>query len=635
MSLSLPKPVPALPKPVPTMSRGGAKPEPAHPARSRQQSRGANFNIGDPVNIGQQDFVSDMGVSPADQDLFPNPPEKRSGPSTPKEENSARPPPGPVPHPNDNKPAVVKPLSLSALHEHKKKNPSASYEDRVKGLISPQKSSKNSLKTDSQDSPYRPPGMSDEDFEIDTTKSFFDGGDTPAGNLKTESDRTAKKPGSSAKSGETTYIKLKPMKSLTGKPEGKPSQNPDYVPTKIGTPEYVPTKIRDSAKVKNDSGGGPSSSSRDNKKPQQPKKTMFDSLVNALASKKAPPTGVPPPPPPPRGAPPPPPGGAVPPPPPPPAAEAMEAAMEDEDIDSSLMDILADLDQEMTETERLAKAKEKLKEMFKRAQAKAIQATTTTTGGQVQQRPGPRSRQHAPPPPPPDRDDHYQQQQPHHRMGPRSRMDHVQQPPEPPYRSGGPRSRMTPALNPNVLTARPPPPPPPQDHDDISSFMDQWGGPAASQQEAGGEGQVLDSALAKLRAKKAATASGSGGSHSQQNYYESRGGYNHPSQPGHPSNRPNYSGGPSGHPRHHHRYNGPSGREIELEFNARSVRTFENIMRKNWRYLMQQMYDDLWVSCVFFKTFHINIIQILVHYLFEGNSTGAQRNLETQNVRCI
>ena len=90
MSLSLPKPVPALPKPVPTMSRGGAKPEPGHPARSRQQSRGANFNIGDPVNIGQQDFVSDMGVSPSDQDLFPNPPEKSSGPSTPKEETSVR-----------------------------------------------------------------------------------------------------------------------------------------------------------------------------------------------------------------------------------------------------------------------------------------------------------------------------------------------------------------------------------------------------------------------------------------------------------------------------------------------------------------------------------------------------------------
>ena len=99
LSLSLPKPVPALPKPVPTVVRV-AKPEPGGgqpPGRSRhhlqqQQSRGGgNFNIGDPVNIGQQDFSGDMGMSPStpmDTDgLFPNPPEKlRSGPSTPREE---------------------------------------------------------------------------------------------------------------------------------------------------------------------------------------------------------------------------------------------------------------------------------------------------------------------------------------------------------------------------------------------------------------------------------------------------------------------------------------------------------------------------------------------------------------------
>ena len=53
-------------------------------------------------------------------------------------------------------------------------------------------------------------------------------------------------------------------------------------------------------------------------------------------------------------------------------------------------------------------------------------------------------------------------------------------------------------------------------------------------------------------------------------------------------------------PRPH--YYGPRGREIELEFNAKSVRMFDNIMRKDWDYLMQRMYDDLWVS-VFLNNF--------------------------------
>ena len=150
------------------------------------------------------------------------------------------------------------------------------------------------------------------------------------------------------------------------------------------------------------------------------------------------------------------------------------------------------------------------------------------------------------------------------------------------------------ALNPNVLT-RPPPPPPPQD--DISSFMDQWGG--ASQQE--GEGQVLDSALAKLRAKKAAAAAAGP---SQQNYNEPRG-YN-ASQSGHPSRQNMMSAGPAGaHPRHRQHHYGPTGREIELDFNAKSFRMFDNIMRKNWDYLMQEMYDDLWVS-VFYIKFHFD-----------------------------
>ena len=325
--------------------------------------------------------------------------------------------PGPVPHPND-KPAVIKPLSLSALHEHKKKNPSASYEDRVKGLIH----SKSKTGTGTEESPYRPPGMSDEesDFTIDTTKSFFDGR-TPAENLKTAS--KSPKPGSSA---GPAGLKLKPMNSLIGD-KLKSSQDrrnvPDYVPTKL-TPEYVPSKIQDHVKIKAEAGASRSSSKE---KPQQ-KKTMFDSLVNALASKK-PPAGVPPPLPRGAAAPPPPPGGAAPPPPPPPAAEAMAAAMEDGDMDSMVMDILADLDQEMTETERLAKAKEKLAAMFVRAQAKAMHAAQ----GQVQ-RPGPRSRtQPAPPPQEPVHPAHPEHHQPGapHRMGPRSRKD---VPPEPAYR---------------------------------------------------------------------------------------------------------------------------------------------------------------------------------------------------------
>ena len=259
----------------------------------------------------------------------------------------------------------------------------------------------------------------------------------------------------------------------------------------------------------------------------------------------------------------------------------MAAAMDDGDMDSMLMDILGDLDQSMTESDRLSRAKEKLAAMFVRAQTKALQAQQAS--GQLQ-RPGPRSRtQPAPPPPPPAQPMQaaHPEHQPvvaPHRMGPRSRMEDV--PPEPDYRAG-PRSR-TMALNPNVL-ARPPPPPPPN-QDEISSFMDQWGAaPQAAPPE--GEGQALGSALAKLRAKKAAAAAGS-----QQNYYD------HPSQSGYPPPRP-----AGGAPRRPHYY-GPRGREIELEFNAKSVRMFDNIMRRDWDYLMQRMYDDLWVS-VFLNNF--------------------------------
>ena len=554
--MALPAPVPALPKPV----------------RSRPAEMGGT-----------------QTPPMAEADLFPQPPEKLTTPPelpfkiNDDDENSSESVPAASGSSATEDKSKIRPLKMSEL---KKLPTKMSYQDRVHGLLSgksPTSASTNDKEkvkikvkveeidkkkktVDPADEPYEPPGMSDvsdeelpqssknnvqasmNEFNIDPTRSFLD-------------------PPPKASTSKSGGLKLKSIDQLT-----KPANEDSQPPSKITSEAKQPTKT----------------------------KSAIGALIHALKKNPAPgPSGGSAPPPPPtsagssEAAPPPPPeaGGVS-----PPKAEskppAATPAMDQKSMDEILLGILSELDQDMTEAERLQKAKMKLAQMFAKAQGKAKPGPRRMMG--------PRSRMPGPPGP---------GGQP--RMGPRSRM------PGPPGYRPGPRSR---ALNPNMLTARPPPPPPEEpSKEDISSFMNQYGvdgpppqvsqpppnsgGPAGGTvpqydgtmitppsergSSSGGGEPAYSSALAKLRAKKAARNAQQGGNLLSM----------HPPPFGGPSHIPSLMDMKTAPPAS----NISERIDREAEFNSRFLRRWDDIMHRNWQHCMDKMYDELWVSFIFIQ----------------------------------
>ena len=239
-----------------------------------------------------------------------------------------------------------------------------------------------------------------------------------------------------------------------------------------------------------------------------------------------------------------------------------------------------------------------------------------------------------------------------YRPGPRSRMEN---PPEPAYRAG-PRSRLQ-ILNPTLLTNPPPPPPPPEPgvsggpggpggppsqknqnitEDDISSFMNQWleqppsssqktgvtgSNPAPEAPRAPGVPKIIDyaapagapapsnqgepvysSAMAKIRAKRAAKAAEqarqnqptanqpTANYNSYENQNQTTSGFvdpfNRPLPPRPEKIRENVARG-----------------MIEREFNGRSFDNWNRVHARYWKSYMEEMFNELWVSITLIKIF--------------------------------
>jgi hypothetical protein len=495
-------------------------------------------------NMGVSPPHDHDGVTPpiADDDLFPEPPAR-----VPKPVPAPQmvPPPKALQHQLEQeqprRPVPVPPskakLSLSQL---KKLPPAMSLHDRVvRGLKSTEEEdwkrareargkasevaavSSSTKKADqdlTEDEPYEPPGMSDHgsdyeprsktpewkpssstsekpstikakeknkvDFNIDTTKSFFD---KPIVTADDEIIIAAAKP-------KPGGIKIKSMANLMAAPAAKATNPPSHPKTtnnkksetskKKGLGSFLDKVIH---ALKKSEKSGPSM--------QVPSMNMEDDDTPLDSSSSTAPPPLPP------TAPPPLPDD--PPPPPLPGAAAgagtsstgvspprisfdismlnIEGSVLDDDL---LLAIVSDLDKDMAEEDKLAKAKEKLAQILQRRAIEAGGRLVNPT--KMTQRPGPRSR--------------------------------MPIPPEPAYRAG-PRSRMS-ALNPGFFAQPPPPPPPPAPAPttaniselEISSFMNQWSAEADHHQpnqpqEAAPEAEpTYSSALAKLRAKKAAKA---------------------------------------------------------------------------------------------------------------------------------
>ena len=259
-------------------------------------------------------------------------------------------------------------------------------------------------------------------------------------------------------------------------------------------------------------------------------------------------------------------------------------------LDDDILDIVSELDKDMAEEEKLAKAKEKLAQILQKKM------------NQNQASPAP---QPALPPMP--------------KAGPRSKMQ-VQ--PEVAYRAG-PRSRLQ-SLNPTLLAAAPPPPPPedpghapigvPTD-DEISNFMSQWtrpehehGGSQVEQASAPVEQPQYSSALAKLRAKKAAKNANKkpvplmqvNTDHmalDQAPYFEFD-----------QNNSVNEN------------FNKNRAAEIEGRFSSRSLESWKRIHQRRWDDLMKDMFAELWVSRISNFFFHLPFKnQITVHQSQNGN----------------
>ena len=194
---------------------------------------------------------------------------------------------------------------------------------------------------------------------------------------------------------------------------------------------------------------------------------------------------------------------------------------------------------------------------------------------------------------------------PAYRPGPKSRLQFLNQelfnqaPPPPPPSGAPPGGSMPPQKNQNIT------------QDDISSFMDQWveqpptttysnpppSGPKIidhsrrpSQEPPQDQPSApLNSALAKLRAKKAAKAKQQTGNqydtgNQAANYSYSQTNFNSFN----PAARSSASDFPS------------NGGQTERNFHERSYRSWNMILERNWSYFMEGMFNELWVSANFF-----------------------------------
>lgn len=268
-------------------------------------------------------------------------------------------------------------------------------------------------------------------------------------------------------------------------------------------------------------------------------------------------------------------------------------------LDDDILDIVSELDKDMAEEEKLAKAKEKLAQIL---QKKMNQNQAS---------------QPALPPMP--------------KAGPRSKMQ-VQ--PEVAYRAG-PRSRLQ-SLNPTLLAAAPPPPPPedpghapigvPTD-DEISNFMSQWtrpehehGGSQVEQASAPVEQPQYSSALAKLRAKKAAKNANKkpvplmqvNTDHmalDQAPYFEFD-----------QNNSVNEN------------FNKNRAAEIEGRFSSRSLESWKRIHQRRWDDLMKDMFAELWVSRIsnFFFIYPLKIKSRSIRVRMEMLENFEKKFVKTQ-----
>ncbi len=366
-----------------------------------------------------------------------------------------------------------------------------------------------------------------DDFKIDTTRSFFEASSLKSAvSQKKLTEAMKPKPGS---------LKLKSISTLLNNEAAKSTMESTNIATPYEKPGPASSKKNKLSKASaDDSNPGNLSSFLDKviqslkkKKPQSGPSMQLPSMdIEEDDTPLMPP------------APPPLPDGPAPPLPPMPGTSSdlsldLSGMLLDDDM---VLQLVSELDKEMTEEEKLAKAKEKLGQILqfrkKHMLAAAQRLTTPSRQPPLQPpvpgyRPGPRSRMAVPPPiasmpvPPPST----------YRAGPRSRMAML----NPGWRQPAPYQPQQPP--PPLAFGAPPPPPPPEpvpgpsrpkesiSETDISSFMSEWTNPFQPSQQAqdniaappqsqntpsGGGGEpAYSSALAKLRAKKAARAAAS------------------------------------------------------------------------------------------------------------------------------
>ena len=352
-------------------------------------------------------------------------------------------------------------------------------------------------------------------------------------------------------------------------------------------------------------------------------KSMFDKLIKALQKNQkpqpsmqlpsmnmeeddTPPLPTAPPVPPPSAPLPPEPQGSIPPPPPsnppipqipplpPPEETGGEAPMSFDLDDELVLSIVSELDKDMAEEEKLKRAKEKLNQIL---QKRAKEGKPLLPGPSY--KPGPRSKMAVQP------------QVAYPKPGPRSRMAN---PPEPAYRAG-PRSRLQ-ALNPSLLV-NPPPPPPPEPQtgsnpgppkrvtdDDISSFLHQWVEhppernvqPEPEVMGGNGNGEpVYSSALAKLRAKKAAKNRQSGKGNNPPSLLTTN--FLPPENIREIGKDP-LPPRPFEDQMHNQRIPEPiiEPRYSEDQFIGRTLKSWSRLLDTHWKTYMDDMFKELWVS---------------------------------------
>lgn len=587
----LPKPVPALPKPVPTLGNQLQPTDTVNP--SIFQIPGL-----EPMEVPGlsppraavspplvNDEYDDGGASPplfdrsplrVGEDLFPEPPHRVETPPQPVPAPIGVPIPTPVPPPVIPTPVPAPTLSLANL---KKLPTGMSMEDRVQKLQKSQeetdwqraREARNKIKTpqidkivDDDDEPYTPPGLSDDEgspqtppmpskepsmeFNIDTTKSFFDTTPTKKATIPT------------AKVQIIEGLRVKPLEKMMASPSDN-IMEPAKVKKEILEEPPEPPKAAKSSTTKTKKG------------------SFFDKVIAALKknqpSMQLPSMNMDD-----DDTPPLPPGPHQPPLPPlPPSDSALADFLDDDEV----LKLVSDLDKDMAEEEKsakLAKAKEKLNQILARKINQQPPLPPTPAG------PPPSQRSHVP--------------------GPRSRMA---VPPEPAYRAG-PRSRLT-NLNPTLLAATPPPPPPPEDQppappaasrnnitdDEISSFMNQWQGHDEASKPVAEAAPVYSSALAKLRAKKAAKAKQRGGNQPPPSLLSLN--VENPSQPPPSLLSLNFENPTEFLPQNFEPLPPRPFENVEViekNMHSRIFRAWEKLLERYWPRLMEEMFNEIWVS---------------------------------------